>query len=307
MTSSSGWATTQGLVRIIFRSASSGPDRADHFLVKGEDGAAHAGGMNKLLAPALALAVLSVPSLASASNPASAWADVEEVTFEPNAKDVNTATKVIIKGVFAKSNMDASFPTYAKPQRGYFYYTCPADKLDLCRLEWKDIVAAIGTTNCAGWGDGLKTPGTIYDWCAAKPTADTYPLHMGVQRTPWANGTCDGLKAVSAPPTCSGTDGGVSDSGTTDTGTATTDTGTSTTTDTGTSTTTDTGTSTSTDTGTTTTADTGTAPADPPKAGTDDGGGCSMGSTTSVAAPFALALVALGLISRHSRRKGAIL
>lgn len=259
------------------------------------DRGAHAGGMNKLLAPAI-LAVLLTPALASASMPASAWADVEEVTFEPDAKDPTTATRVIVKGVFAKSNMDASFPTYAKPQRGFFYYTCPADKLDLCRLEWKDIAASIGTTNCAGWGDGAKSPGAIRDWCADKGTADVYPLQMGVQRTPWANGTCDGLKAVAAT-TCGGADGGVSETGTTDTGTTSSDTGT-TSTDTGTAAT-DSGSTSTEDTGTSATVDTGTKPADPPAAGTNDGGGCSMGSSAAGGSAFALALVALGLISRR--------
>lgn len=256
--------------------------------------------MRKLLAPALGLIVLSAPAIASASSPASAWADVEEVTFEPNAKDVNTATRVIIKGVFARSNMDASFPTYAKPARGYFYYECPAGKTDLCRLEWKDIVAAIGTSNCAGWGDGTKTPGTIHAWCDAKPaTPDAYPLHMGVQRTPWANGTCDGLKAFAAPPTCSGTDGGVSDTGAADTGSTTTDSGTSVT-DTGTASTTDTGTtSPPADTGSAPATDTGSAP--PAASGTDDGGGCSVGGAGSATAPFALALMALGLVARRRR------
>jgi MYXO-CTERM domain-containing protein len=270
---------------------------------------AHGGAM-KLLPASLALVVLTVPALASASNPASAWADVEEVTFEPSAKDVNTATRVIIKGVFARSNMDASFPTYAKPQRGYFYYECPSGKLDLCRLEWKDIVAAIGTSNCAGWGDGAKTPGTIHPWCETTTTADIYPIHMGVQRTPWANGTCDGLKAFAAPPVCSGTDGGVSDSGPADTGVA--DTGTtvsdSGSTDTGAQPVEDTGTATV-DTGTAPSggSDTGSGSAPAAPAGTDDKSGCSFtgaagnaAASTTMLSPFAL--IALGLL-RASRRR----
>lgn len=257
--------------------------------------------MKKLVAVGLALSALVVPALASASMPASAWGDVEEVTFEPDAKDVTTATRMIVKGVFARSKMDAAFPTYGAPERGYFYYECPAGKLDLCRLEWKDIASAIGTTSCAGWGDGAKTAGTLRAWCDAKSAVDAYPLHMGVQKTPWANGTCDGLKAYAAAPVCGGTDAGV-DSGTTkDTGTATSDTGT-TTTDTGTAVT-DTGSSTVEDTGTTSAADTGsgTKPADPPPAGTDDSKGCSMGGVGAASTPFALALIALGLVSRRRR------
>ena len=259
--------------------------------------------MKKLLGTALAVAVVSLPALASASNPASAWADVEEVTFEPDAKDVTTATHVIIRGVFARSNMDASFPTYAKPQRGVFYYQCPAGKLDLCRLEWKDIAAAIGTTNCAGWGDGTKSPGTLNEWCAAKGTADLYPLHMGVQRTPWANGTCDGLKAVAAGM-CGG-DAGVTDTGVSkDTGTATSDTG-SAVEDTGTATTSDTGTATTSDTGTAGATDTGSgaAPATP-AAGSNDG--CSIRATRAPSAgasswAVGSALVMLGLFLRRDR------
>lgn len=247
--------------------------------------------MNKLLASAAALVVLSSSALASASNPASAWADVEEVTFEPNATDVTTATRVIIKGVFARSNMDASFPTYSKPVRGFFYYECPADKLDLCRLEWKDIASAVGTTNCAGWGDGAKSPGTTREWCAAKGTADLYPLHMGVQRTPWANGTCDGLKMYAAAPTCGG-----SDAGTTDTGVVISDTGGN---DTGSSTVGDTG-SAIVDSGTAA-ADTGTKPADPTPAASNDSGGCNMGSASS-SSSFALALIALGFVATARSR-----
>jgi hypothetical protein len=251
--------------------------------------------MNKLVAATVALGLLAVPSIALASSPASAWADVEEVSYEPNAKDVTTATRVIIKGVFAKSNMDASFPTYASPARGYFYYECPAGKLDLCRLEWKDIAAAIGTTNCAGFGDGAKSPGTLHAWCDAKTTPDAYPLHMGVQRTPWANGTCDGLRKFAPAPTCDG-DGGVADTGTT-----TKDSGT-TTTDSGSTTVEDTGTVSKSDTGAAPAADTG-SPADQPAKGTDDGGACSVGmiGATSTFGIAPLALIALGLLSRRRR------
>lgn len=250
--------------------------------------------MKKLLGTALAVVVVSLPALASASSPASAWVDVEEVTFEPDAKDVSTATRVIVRGVVARSNMDASFPTYAKPQRGFFYYECPAGKLDLCRLEWKDIAGAIGTINCAGFGDGSKTPGTLREWCGAKGTADLYPLHMGVQRTPWANGTCDGLKAV-ASTTCGG-DAGV-DSGT-DAGTGT-DTGSATASDTGTSVAADSGTG-SVDTGTVEATDAGSS-AQPaaPAAGTKDG--CSVGGApASSSMPFGVALLALGLFRLRS-------
>jgi uncharacterized protein (TIGR03382 family) len=240
--------------------------------------------MRKALASAVVLGLLVVPSIASASNPASAWADVEEVTFEPDAADATTATRVIIKGVFARSNMDASFPTYAAPARGYFYYECPSGKLDLCRLEWKDIAAAKGTSNCAGWGDGARTPGTVRAWCDAKGTAEVYPLHMGVQRTPWANGTCDGLKAFAAAPTCGGSDAGPVDSGST---TPPADTGTVAAADTGTS---------------SPPADTGTPAATPAK-GTDDGSGCSVGmiGANNVFGIAPLALVALGLLSRRRR------
>ncbi len=254
--------------------------------------------MTKLLATTLALVVVSLPALASASMPASAWGDVEEIAFEPDAKDASTATRVVIKGVFARSNMDAAFPTYGKPQRGFFYYECPAGKLDLCRLEWKDIAASIGTTSCAGWGDGAKTAGTIHPWCETKTTAESYPIHMGVQRTPWANGTCDGLKAFAAAPVCGATDAGV-DSGATDTGTTTTDTGT-TATDSG-SPVTDTGSLPVADTGTAA-ADTGTGGAPAAPAGADDKSGCSMGGVGSTSAPFAFAMIALGLLRRRRAR-----
>lgn len=238
--------------------------------------------MHKLLATSIFLGLLAAPSIASASNPASAWADVEEVTFEPNATDVTTATRVVIKGVFARSNMDASFPTYAAPARGYFYYECPSDKLDLCRLEWKDILAAKGTTNCAGWGDGARSPGTLRAWCEAQSTPELYPLHMGVQRTPWANGTCDGLKAYAAAPTCG--DAGVADSGTT---------------------TKDSGVPSPADTGTVAREDTGTATpaAQPAPKGSDDGGGCSVGmiGAGNVFGIAPLALIAASLLSRRRR------
>lgn len=244
--------------------------------------------MKKLLA-AVAVLALSLPTLASASSPASTWADVEEITFEPNAKDPTTATRALIKGVFAKSNMDSAMaPTFAAPKRGVLYYECPADKLDLCRLEWKDIASTIGTTNCAGWGDGLEPAGAIKEWCAAKGASEVYPIHMGVQRTPWASGTCDGLKMFAAAPTCGGVDAGddtgtTSDTGTlADTGTAVADSGT---------TTTDTGTSVS---------DTGTKPADPAPAGRDDTG-CTMGRGSSSASAFALAMIALGFVVRRRR------
>ncbi len=238
--------------------------------------------MNKLVAASVALALLAAPSIALASNPASAWADVEAVTFEPNAGDATTATRVIIKGVFARSN-GAVPPSYSAGARGYFYYECPAGQLDLCRLEWKEIASAIGTGNCAGYGDGAKSPGTLHAWCDAKTTPDPYPLHMGVQLTSWASGTCEGLKAYAAAPTCSGD----TDAGTKDSGTQPSDTGSPVVADTG---------------GVVANPDTGTTPATPAK-GSDDGGACSVGiiggASTFGIAP--LALIALGLISRRRR------
>ncbi len=197
---------------------------------------AHEGGMKKLAAlltfastlSAMTLATLLVgEGVASASSPAGVWADVEKITYEPNANDVSTATRAVIHGVFVKSS--GGFPaTYAEPVRGYFYYECPSAQLATCRMEWQNIAQGVGTDSCAGWGDAQGSAGTVIEWCAAKPAPQPYPIHMGVQLTPYAAGYCAKAKAFAAAPTCGGsTDAGpAADAGRPDTGTAVVDTGT---------------------------------------------------------------------------------
>lgn len=259
--------------------------------------------MNKLLVALFASAVVAVPAVASASSPAAVFGDIEKVVFEPNADDPDTATRVAIYGVFAKSN-GATPPVYQPAKRGFFYYACPAGQLATCRMEWKEIKRAVGTPDCAGWGDSTKDGGTIHAWCDARPaTAQPYPIYMGVQLTLYAAGTCSLAKAVADPAACT-TDAGTdasSDAGAPekDSGTPQKDSGT---------TEKDSGTPVATDSGTTTDKDAGTPPpkgSEPTAAQPADSSGCSMGANPSSMAPFAavpFALVALSAITRRKRR-----
>ena len=186
------------------------------------------------------------------------------------------------------------------------FFTCPVGSEDTCRLAWADLKKTIGTSNCAGYGEYYKAPGTIRDEGTALATPDAWVIGTGVYATPYAGGTCDLLKKVADPAG----DAGPGDSGPSDTGTKT-----------------DSGTTPPANSGTTPPADSGTTPADsggtsgdtgsggPASNSSKDSGGCSVGAiggggggaggvgfASGAGSVFGLAAMLLAVVRRRRNR-----
>jgi hypothetical protein len=104
---------------------------------------------------------------------------------------------VQVEGVFALNfgQMAGSW-AYSSPKSGIMYFECPQGAEAQCRMEWADFKAAIGTMNCAGFGQNYTPPGTIRAKNMPLGNPDPWPVNMtlGVYLTQYAGGTCDQLR-----------------------------------------------------------------------------------------------------------------
>lgn len=152
------------------------------------------------------IALSAIASPAWASDQVGAYGLVQGVQFEPNASDVNTATKVKISGWFTIANgAVGQGDRYSTPESGYVYYTCPSGMEATCRMEWTDIKSGVGTaSDCKGWGSRALYPtpgnGTVRN-TSALVNPDAYPIQMGVV-TPGAGNVsqCPQLRTASGNP-----------------------------------------------------------------------------------------------------------
>ena len=159
----------------------------------------------KVLRPIVAVAFLAFTTPAWASSPMGVFARVDKVVFEPSEAE---ATKVQIHGAFAlhKGPPSRGFD-YSEPMTGYMYLTCPLGMESECRLQWQDIKGYIGKQQCAGFGQQLRSFGTVRAHNAAPVQPDTYDLGMGVSGASSAGGMCPRLLAFDKPVSDAGGDG----------------------------------------------------------------------------------------------------
>jgi MYXO-CTERM domain-containing protein len=145
--------------------------------------------------PVLAALAAALPASALASAPAGVWSRVDKV--EPLA-DPNKPTMVRIDGLFivAGGQPDfADYPGYGEPQAGYMYYECGAKDLDVCTMEWAELLAIAGTDdNCRGWGDVQLGAANGSVRPSGDPLAkpDAWPIAMGIVA---GFAPCEALKA----------------------------------------------------------------------------------------------------------------
>jgi len=135
------------------------------------------------LAPALvALATLAAIPTAHASFPAGVWGLIDQVTLTP---DANNPSLIRIDGTFIVANQKpdfAQYTGYGEPQVGYMYYSCAEKQLATCVMEWKELLAVVGTdNNCRGWGDqSFPDNGSVRPAQVKPAEPDLYPISMGV-------------------------------------------------------------------------------------------------------------------------------
>jgi hypothetical protein len=132
-------------------------------------------------AAAIALAIAARPGVVRASGPASVYALVDKVAFEPSAEKPE---RVRISGVFityqsiitARGVADGH---YSDPQRGTLYFALGRNE-ELARREWADLQSVAGTRQVVAFASSF-----VGNWRVWKPDEtptepDGYPTGIGV-------------------------------------------------------------------------------------------------------------------------------
>jgi hypothetical protein len=128
-----------------------------------------------LIAVLLALPLIAFETEAY-SDPTGIYARVDRVVLEPNA---TAPERIQIWGAIALARKEDR-NNYEPAQRGYLYFSCPADKMEVCRKEWADLKAMAGTDQVVGFGGRQQARPRLRraDEKAANP--DPYPLNFGL-------------------------------------------------------------------------------------------------------------------------------
>ncbi|NUN13311.1 MAG: hypothetical protein HUU55_06700 [Myxococcales bacterium] len=122
----------------------------------------------------VAILFLMISAPAWASYPAAIWAHPEVVTLLPDAE---SPQQIRIEGYFMVTEVPGKWG-FAPVVHGWMLFECPAGKMDQCLLNWKDLVAKVGT--CLGFGDMNEFPGTVHPMDQTEAEPDLYPLGLGV-------------------------------------------------------------------------------------------------------------------------------
>ncbi|MBK8538716.1 MAG: hypothetical protein IPL60_01755 [Ardenticatenia bacterium] len=73
---------------------------------------------------------------------------------------------------------------YTEPAEGYLYFACGPGDSATCRLEWQDLLKAVGSRRCAAFGDRYLTDpkpnGRLRPADEAPANPDRYPIGQGV-------------------------------------------------------------------------------------------------------------------------------
>jgi len=133
--------------------------------------------MKLIVFSATAVLALTVAlGVATASGPITVYALVDKVTLEPNA---DKPERLRIAGVFITSGQ--SYDVYLPPQRGYLYFTLPAQNADLARHEWADLKSVAGTRQVVGFGSSWGANGKLHISKTDDATSpDQFPMGNGV-------------------------------------------------------------------------------------------------------------------------------
>jgi len=133
-------------------------------------------------AAAIALAIAARPGVVTASGPASIYALVDKVAFEPNAEKPE---RVRISGVFIIANQRIVTDGRVEwknsdPQRGTLYFACGRVNPDLVRAEWADLQSVSGTRQVVAFASSYDPNFRFWkpDETPANPT--DYPSGIGV-------------------------------------------------------------------------------------------------------------------------------
>src|SRR5262245_45634705 len=105
-----------------------------------------------VVAGALFLAV----SGARASDPIGVYAIIDRAELVPSTGDPE---RIQVWGTFALADRETR--EYGAPMRGMLIMKLPAEKVELARREWRDLVKLAGSKQCVGFASRYKALPTV--------------------------------------------------------------------------------------------------------------------------------------------------
>jgi hypothetical protein len=127
---------------------------------------------------ACVLAIGTVATSASASDPLGVYCIVDKVVLEPS----DYPDRAQIWGACAIADRNFVNGSFSAPAKGYFYYAIPLGKEEIVRAEWNDLRQASGTGALVGYGRRYQPVGRFRGSADRVESPDPYPVHMGVLR-----------------------------------------------------------------------------------------------------------------------------
>lgn len=123
------------------------------------------------------LAVTAALGIAKASGPVEVYALIDKVTIEP---DSAKPERIIISGVFITAEYRTD--VYSKPQKGFLYFSLPAQNSELVLREWADLKSVAGTRQVVGFGSSWYGKARVKKPDEPAKDPDEYILGNGVVR-----------------------------------------------------------------------------------------------------------------------------
>jgi hypothetical protein len=112
---------------------------------------------------------------APASDPIGVFAVIDRVLLEP----ADNPRTIQIWGVFALADKNDR-NNYLPPQRGYLYYSLPAQNPRAALAEWSDFTTVAGKNQPLGWGSRYAEQGRVRLASEKVANPDVYQLGFGL-------------------------------------------------------------------------------------------------------------------------------
>ncbi|MFI0608742.1 MAG: hypothetical protein ACH37Z_12745 [Anaerolineae bacterium] len=151
---------------------------------------------------------LAHPQAIHASDAAGVYSLVEDIAFEADPARPDEALRIRVYGVHAlayrpQTGEQPRLGIYTEPAEGYLYFACGPGDSATCRLEWQDLLKAVGSERCAAFGDRYLTDpkpnGRLRPADEAPANPDRYPIGQGVLMVQQGDtNTCGALRRFAA-------------------------------------------------------------------------------------------------------------
>ena len=121
------------------------------------------------------LAAAAGMGILNASGPIAVYALVERVVFEPNPE---TPERIQVFGIFITAAERSN--SYSDPQRGYLYFTVPANSRELALREWADLKSVAGTHQVVAFGSSWSGKVRVRKADEEAKSPDAYVMGNGL-------------------------------------------------------------------------------------------------------------------------------